>query len=86
MESSTHHQAAVTHAEQSDHDAAGDSGHAGHALLKCCSAACALAAVMPASTVTRAQARSPAPLHPVARIYRSVTPDGLDRPPKSFLA
>ncbi|MDH4053146.1 MAG: hypothetical protein OEU93_16360 [Rubrivivax sp.] len=83
-----HHHAGMTHAAPTDQDAGAagdDAGHIGHPMLKCCSAACAMAAVMPANLDVRAQARSPAPQHPVAQIYRGITPDGLDRPPKSFL-
>jgi hypothetical protein len=64
----------------------GHSGHSGHSMLKCCSAACAMAAVVTSDLALQLHARSPAPLHPVAQFYRGAPPDGLDRPPKPVLA
>jgi hypothetical protein len=57
-------------------------GHSGHGMLKCCSASGSMAAVMAPELALRAPASSPAPLQRVVQFYRSVTPDGLDRPPK----
>ena len=74
---------------QDDDGAAGPSADAcdvAHSMLKCCSAACSLAAMMAPDLALQAFLRSPAPLHPVAQFYRGVPPDGLDRPPKSVLA
>jgi hypothetical protein len=85
-----HQDAAVKSAMHADHHedkAGGGSDHSGHPMLKCCSAACAMAGVMPAATATiRPLTGSTAPLTFLARFYISVTPDGLDRPPKYFLA
>jgi uncharacterized protein involved in copper resistance len=58
----------------------------GHPVLKCCSAACAMAAVMPQVLATLVRARPPSPQQVVAHFHLGVTPDGLDRPPKSVLA
>ena len=42
--------------------------------------------LMSPSLAATLQARPPAPLHPVAQFYRGVTPDGLERSPKTVLA
>lgn len=83
-----HHAAAnpMTAATQAHGAGSDKSSDAGHPMLKCCSAACAMAAVLPPSLPERLKLRSPAPLQPLAQFYRGVTPDGLDRPPKSILA
>lgn len=77
------HSATSGHQDGSTH---GESGHSGHGMLKCCSATCSMAAMTTDTVVEHAKLRSPAPLHPLAQLYRDVTPDGLDRPPKRFLA
>jgi hypothetical protein len=59
---------------------------AGHPMLKCCSAACAMAAVIPQTLAQHVRARPPLPQQPVARLHPGVTPEGLDRPPKTVLA
>ena len=70
-----------------DHGTAPDGpGHAGHSMLECCSAACALSGVVPPNLVMQAPASCAAPPHAVAPLHLGVTPDGLDRPPKSILA
>jgi hypothetical protein len=89
-----HQHAAPKHATHSDHEAGkasgnpvGESDHSGHSMLKCCSAACAMVAALPAGTVAaRTLTGSQAPRRPLAQFYSSATPDGLDRPPKFFLA
>lgn len=75
--------AASEHQDSTTH---GESDHADHGVLKCCSATFSMAAVTTPSVVARTQLRLPAPLHPLAQLYRDVTPDGLDRPPKLILA
>lgn len=80
---------AADHAASSGHQdgtAHGESGHSDHGVLKCCSATFSMAAVTTPSVVAQTPLRLPAPLHPLAQLYRDVTPDGLDRPPKLFLA
>lgn len=64
----------------------GESGHTGHGVLKCCNAACSIAAETTSNVVAQAQLRMPTPLNPAAQLYRDVTPNGLDRPPKLLLA
>lgn len=75
-------------ADAGHHDciAHGEPGDSDHGVLKCCSANCSMAALTAPHVMARAPLRSPAPLHPLAHLYRGVTPDGLDRPPKLFLA
>lgn len=70
------------------HDAApdGQAGHAGHGTVKCCSATCTMVALTSLTLVASAKVEASLPLHPVAQIYQGVTPDGLERPPKLFLA
>jgi hypothetical protein len=85
----THHGEAADQAAGAGHDVGathGESGHSGHGMLKCCSATCSMAAVTAPSLGARTQLRSPAPLQPLVPLYRGVTADGLDRPPKLFLA
>ena len=84
-----HHGAASDHDTGAAHDhltAPDETGHAGHAMLECCSAACAMSGVMPPSLAARASACSVAPPHAVAPLHLGVTPDGLDRPPKPIVA
>lgn len=76
-----HHASDASHADPQDGEAAAGSHH----MLKCCSAACSMAAFTVSSLAVRVQQRSPAPLHPLASHYRGVTLDGLDRPPKQIL-
>lgn len=61
-------------------------GSAGHDMLKCCSAAMSMAAVMPVTLIARTPARSPVPRSPAADHYRDAALDGPERPPKPFLA
>jgi hypothetical protein len=63
-----------------------ESTHSDHSEPKCCSATCSMAALTSPILVARTRLRLPAPLHPLAQLYRDVTPDGLERPPKHFLA
>lgn len=88
MAHTVHTDHSAHHADvHTDDKADSKADHSGHHMLKCCSAACAMAAALPASILTtRALTGLPAPLHPLTQFYSSVTPDGLDRPPKSFLA
>jgi hypothetical protein len=62
------------------------SGHAGHSMLKCCSAACSLVAYMPPSLTKHSRVPSPAPSQAEATFYPDVFLDGLERPPRNFLA
>jgi len=63
-----------------------DSGHLGHGMLKCCSAACSLAAYFSPSVAKHSRMPSLAPEQVGATFYPDVFLDGLDRPPRSFLA
>lgn len=85
-----HKRTATHHTDDSAHHgsaAHGKAGQSGHDVLKCCSATCSMAAVTSVpSLAARSPQRSPNPLHPVASRYRGVTLDGLDRPPRRFLA
>jgi hypothetical protein len=74
------------HPGQDDDGLHGAGGQSGHNMLKCCSAACSMAAGVVPNLAVQAQARSPAPRQPVAQFYRGVALDGLDRPPKTPLA
>jgi hypothetical protein len=88
MNHAAHHAAAAEPMDIEHHEGAGhaEPGLSGHGTLKCCSAACSMAAAMTPELVTWPRARAPAPLHPAAHFYRGVTPDGLERPPKLIRA
>ena len=60
--------------------------HSGHSMLKCCSAACSLLAYIPPGLAKHSPMPSAAPLHAEAAFCPDVFLDGLDRPPKRFLA
>ncbi len=57
-------------------------GHAGHSMLKCCSAGFSMAAFFAPVIPARSSARSPTPLQLETQIYQGVILDGLDRPPR----
>lgn len=85
-----HHHGASSHGLASAQSTAqADSGEAcaaGHSMLKCCSVACSMAALTTQSLAAAVRAHPPAPLQAALPFYRGVTPDGLDRPPKTVLA
>jgi len=60
--------------------------HSGHSMLKCCSAACSLLAYIPPSLAKHSPMPSVAPVQAEAAFCPDVFLDGLDRPPKRFLA
>jgi len=65
---------------------AGQSGHSGHSMLKCCSAACSMAVYFSPSVAKHSRMPSLAPEQVEATFCPDVFLDGLDRPPRSFPA
>lgn len=93
-----HHDAASPAAQAVDHatdhgagpaqhvaSAPDETGHAGHSMLECCSAAGAMYGVMPPSFAAWVPACSRPP-QAVEPLRLGIAPDGLDRPPKPNLA
>jgi hypothetical protein len=67
---------------------AGDppAGHAGHGMLKCCSATGGMAMLSSTALPAQGKPRAPAPPALAAQLPAGVILDGLDRPPQPSLA
>jgi hypothetical protein len=78
----THRVGALPASRNPAHGVDCPSSPGGHTPLKCCSATLSMAAMPAPSLAPLSAGREAAPRHPLVRRYQSVTPDGLERPPK----
>ena len=82
-----HRHAGVAERPDTAPDMGADStGHAGHGMLKCCSAGCSMVALSAPELPTARPAGSDAPLAAPVPLYSGVVLDGLDRPPRLLRA